>query len=119
MEIEVDLNIVLPPVFLGQVRECLMGIAELIPLNALDKFNLRLVNPSGSNLNIDQGITNYLESIKPIADILALFAGVLRVGVFFSSEEAAAFSVELSKKTIQLLATYQLAIDVTCYPCAE
>ncbi|MBX3655159.1 MAG: hypothetical protein KF686_13315 [Ramlibacter sp.] len=118
MEIEIDLNMALTPVFAQKIQKSLAGKFELISLKAVDKFSLRPVGMIDANLTIDQAIADYLESVKPIGPALAQLSGVLRVGVFFSSDEAAAFSVDLSTATIQTLATYQLAIDVTCYPCS-
>jgi hypothetical protein len=117
MEIEVDLNVVLTPANFLELQEIVAEKFELVSLKATDKFTLRSVGGGDSNLTLDGAIAKYLESIKPIGSMLAKLSGVLRVGVFFSPEEVAAFSVELSTATVQMLATYQLAIDVTCYPC--
>jgi hypothetical protein len=118
MEIEIDLNLTLAPAFAQIIRETLAGSFDLISLKAVDKFSLRPTGMLGENLSIDQAIANYLESVRPIGQTLTQLGGVLRVGAFFSSDEAAAFGVELSTATIQTLASYQLAVDVTCYPCS-
>jgi hypothetical protein len=80
---------------------------------------VRPVEAVAANVAIDKAVRNYLEAIESVGATLALLGGVLRVGAFFSSEEAAAFGVELSSATVQMLAQYRLAIDVTCYPCSE
>lgn len=118
MEIEIDLNFALTPELVHKVQQSLTTGFELVSLKAAGKFSLRSVETVDANLTIDQAIQNYLGSIKSVGSMLEQLGGDLRVGVFFSADEAAAFSVELSSTTVQMLASYQLSIDVTCYPCS-
>lgn len=118
MEIEIDLSIALTPELAQEVQENLRTRFELVSFKTAGKFSLRPLEAVDASLTIDEAIQNYLESIKPISLTLERLGGVLRVGVFFSADEAAAFSVLLSNATVQMLATYQLTIDVTCYPCS-
>ena len=118
MEIEIDLNIALTPELAQRVQQSLVTGFELVSFKTAGKFSLRPVEAVGATLTIDQAIRNYLELIKPIGPMLERLGGELRIGVFFSTDEAAAFSVALSNATVQMLATYQLSIDVTCYPCS-
>ena len=118
MEIEIDLNIALTPELAQRVQQGLVTGLELVSFKTGGKFSLRPAEAVDATLTIDQAIKNYLESIKPVGSMLERLGGELRVGVFFSADEAAAFSVELSNATVQMLSVYQLSIDVTCYPCS-
>lgn len=119
MEIEIELNVALTPDLALQVQEALAGKFDLVSFKTTPgRFSVRPVESVNANLAIDGAIRHYLESVASVGVILAQVGGVLRVGAFFSSEEAAAFEVELSNTTVQMLAQYQLAVDVTCYPCS-
>lgn len=119
MEIEIELNVALTPSLTEKVRGRLNKKVEIVAFKAADNFSLRSTGGGGSSdYTIDQEIQNYLGSVESVGPLLAQASGVVRVGVFFSEGEAAAFSVLLSNTTVQMLARYQFTIDVTCYPCS-
>ena len=118
MEIDIELNLNLTPSFAQKVRDGLSEKFELVAFKVADRFSLRPTEIANSSLTIDVAIQSYLESIEKIVPLLEQAGGVLRVGAFFTEDEAAAFSVLLSNTTVRTLARYQVGIDVTCYPCS-
>ena len=116
MDIEIELNVALAPGLAMQVRAALDERFELVQWKRAGTFSLRLNAPMATS--IDQAIDSFLDSINPLANILRQQQATLRVGAFFSVDEAAAFSVVLSAKTVQAISINQFTVDVTCYPCA-
>jgi hypothetical protein len=117
METEIELNVRLTPALTEKVRNSLSGDLELVPVKAADKFSLRHSGFVDSSYTIDEVVNSFVIAVESIAPLLYDAGGVVGVGVFFSEGEAAAFSVLLSNKTVQMLASRRFAIDVTCYPC--
>ena len=118
MEIDIELNLNLTPSLAQKVQDGLSEKLELVAFKVADRFSLRSTEIANSSFTIDVAIQSYLESIEKIVPLLEQAGGVLRVGAFFTEDEAAAFSVLLSNTTVRTLARYQVGIDVTCYPCS-
>ena len=117
MDLEIELNIKLDSSLAQNVREMLDERFTLVAFKVPGKYSLR---PQGlvKTVPIDEAIRALLESIETIGPLLERADGIVRVGAFFLESEAAAFSVVLSPATVQTLAKFQFAVDVTCYPCS-
>ena len=117
MDIDIELRASLSQAQTDSLREKLGPSFELVHLKSSGDVCVRPLAPPDTDLSLDKAIQSYLRSIEHIGHLLEQCGGILRVGVFFEENEAAAFSVVLSDLTIQVLAKYRFSCDINCYPC--
>ena len=72
-----------------------------------------------SSTSIERAMHYFFGVLDRYCEILADRPGSLRVAAYFMPEEAAAFSVSLSREIIKLLITYNMDVEVTGYPCSD
>lgn len=71
-----------------------------------------------STTHIGQAIVHFVGSLRSaVADLPA--GGELRVAVYFSPDEVAAFVISLSQEVVKLLADARLALEVVGFPCSS
>ncbi|RUL72999.1 hypothetical protein [Dyella choica] len=68
--------------------------------------------------NIEDAINSFFIALGQYKELKGL-GGELRVAVYFSPDEAAAFSVALSRQVIRQLWEYEMDIEVNGYPCSD
>ena len=68
---------------------------------------------------VEPAVCDFISTMSVYGRFVKGYKCLLRVAVYFSNEEALAFSVALSLGTIQLLFEHGMDIEVTGYPCAD
>jgi hypothetical protein len=71
----------------------------------------------GAPANIEQAIRSFFDTLDRFGESVEGKVGSLRVAAYFSPEDVAAFSVNLSRETILL--KHNMDVEVTGYPCSD
>jgi hypothetical protein len=73
----------------------------------------------GTPAHIELAIRHFLDALDRCGESVKGKDGSLRVAAYFSPEDVAAFSVNLSREVIRSLLKHNMDIEVTGYPCSD
>jgi hypothetical protein len=115
MEVDIELNVALTRELAERMRKQLHDHFDLYGAPGTGNFTLRRQMPSTGYLTVDQIVQNYMSALEPVRHFLADTTGTLRIGAYAAADEQTAFSIILGNNTVAHLASYRLAIDLTCH----
>ena len=117
MQFEVDLYVIGDGNTLGEFTVA-HGTLQIVALKSQGHFLVRPLHLQQPT-SVEDAITHFLTLLEGVKSAVTMRKCTLRVGVFFSAEKVAAFSVAMSQDLLENLAAFRVDIDVTGYPCSE
>jgi len=122
MEIDIDLNLQLPETKAAVLDSLSSNYAVQVDKNG-GLVRVRIEYANGKSLvtqnDISQPVSEFVEGLKAIVDAVKTGEGVLRIAVYYDTDDQVTVSIGLSKSCLQRLAALGLALDMTVYPCSD
>lgn len=78
-----------------------------------------LRGPTSEGNNLLNSVSSFLNGLASIQEFMFASGLVMRLGVFYDSNETAIYPLRLSSECVQKIAALGLSIDATMYVCHE
>ena len=126
MEVDIDLSVSIPSSEESSIRTALpSGYVMEESRNDSNpgetRFLIRYKDERSRQIQTNVGvlIVDFLSKLTSLENILRKFGGELRLGIYYELKETAVFPFRLPSECIHRLASLNLSLESTGYPCSD
>jgi hypothetical protein len=85
------------------------------------EYSIRFANDVSREVESTVGVVilDFVQGLTPLLNVISRANGILRLGIYYDLRETMVFPLILSAECVKSIASFELSLDCTGYPCSE